>query len=257
MRDVRGVLLDVDGVLHDGRAAIPGALEAVAGLRERSDGLAFLTNTTTRSRSGILRQLRDLGFDVADDELVTPAGIAVAACRERGLQRVALLVSDALREDLGALDDVGLEAAPQAVVLGDTGHGFDVPTLNGAFRALMDGAQLIALGHNRYYARPEGLIMDVGAWSAALEYAADVQALVVGKPSAAFFAAALAAIGVPPQETVMVGDDVEADVGGALEAGLHGVLVRTGKYRPELVESSGWRPTATVDSIADVPGLLG
>lgn len=257
MKDVRGVLLDVDGVLHDGRAPIPGALEAVVALRERTDGLAFLTNTTTRSRGGILGQLREFGFDVGDDELVTPAGIAVAACHDRGLQRVALLVSDALREDLGDLEDVALDARPQAVLLADTGHGFDVPTLNGAFRALMDGAQLIALGHNRYYARPEGLIMDVGAWSAALEYAADTEALVVGKPSAAFFAAALDAIGVRAEQTVMVGDDVEADVGGALEAGLHGVLVRTGKYRPELVESSGWRPTATVDSIADVPGLLG
>jgi HAD superfamily hydrolase (TIGR01458 family) len=256
VNDVRGVLLDVDGVLHDGRAPIAGAREAVAELRERTDGLAFLTNTTTRSRGGILGQLRDFGFDVADEELVTPAGIAVAACHDRGLQRVALLVSDALREDLGDLEDVALDARPQAVLLADTGHGFDVPTLNGAFRALMDGAQLIALGHNRYYARPEGLIMDVGAWSAALEYAADTEALVVGKPSEAFFAAALDAIGVPAEQALMVGDDVEADVGGALEAGMRGVLVRTGKYRPELVESSGWRPTATVDSIADVPELL-
>ncbi len=254
--DVRGVLLDVDGVLHDGQAPIDGALDAVAALRERADGLAFLTNTTTRSRDGILEQLHGFGFDVEPGELVTPAAIALGACRERGLVRVALLVSDALREDLGDLDDVGLCSEPQAIVLGDTGHGFDVDTLNRALRALLDGAQLIALGHNRYYARPEGLMLDVGAWSAALEYGADAQALVVGKPSAAFFGSAVSAIGVPAGETVMVGDDVEADVGGALEAGLHGVLVRTGKYRAELVESSGWRPTATVDSIADVPGLL-
>lgn len=256
LRDVRGVLLDIDGVLHDGQAPIDGALDALATLRQRADGLALITNTTTRPRSGILRQLRDYGFDVAEDELVTPGAIAVAVCRERGLRRVALLVADALREDLAALDDVGLDAQPQAVLLGDTGHGFSVETLNGAFRALMGGAQLIALGHNRYYARPEGLMLDVGAWSSALEYAADVEALVVGKPSAAFFAAARAAVGVPAGEIVMVGDDVEADVGGALEAGMRGVLVRTGKYRPELVESSGWRPTATVDSIADVPELL-
>lgn len=256
LRDVRGVLLDIDGVLHDGRAPIDGALQALTALRERADGLALITNTTTKGRSGILEQLRAFGFTVADDELVTPAASAVATCRERGLRRVALLVSDALHADLRELDAVGLEDKPEAVLLGDTGHGFDVGTLTGAFRALMAGAQLIVLGHNRYYARPEGLLLDVGAWSAALEYAADVDALVVGKPSRAFFAAAVRTIGVPAEETVMVGDDVEADVGGALEAGLHGVLVRTGKYRPELVESSGWRPTATVDSIADVPGLL-
>ncbi len=54
----------------------------------------------------------------------------------------------------------------------------------------------------------------------------------------------------------MVGDDVEADVGGAMEAGLAGILVRTGKYREDLVEETGIQPTATVDSIADVPDLI-
>jgi HAD superfamily hydrolase (TIGR01458 family) len=191
--------------------------------------------------------------------VLTPAAIAVATCRENEWSRVALLVADALRGDLAALDDVGLEAPEgvDAVILADTGHGFDVPTLNGASRALMEGAQLIALGHNRHYARPDGLVMDVGAWSAALEYAAQVEPVVVGKPSGAFFAAALEAIGVPAAEAVMVGDDVEADVGGALDAGLRGVLVRTGKYRADRVPETGVSPTATVDSIADVPGLLG
>jgi len=256
LADVRGVLLDIDGVLHDGRAPISGALEALDALRARAEGLALVTNTTTRNRAGILAQLRGFGFDVDPSELLTPATIAVAACRRRGWRRVALLVSDALREDLAELEDVDLDTEPDAVLLGDTGHGFDVDTLTRAFRALLGGAQLVALGHNRYYSRPEGLMLDVGAWSSALEYAADVEPVVVGKPSPAFFAAAVGALGLPADACVMVGDDVEADVGGALEAGLHGVLVRTGKYRHALVESSGWRPTATVDSIADVPGIL-
>jgi ribonucleotide monophosphatase NagD (HAD superfamily) len=91
---------------------------------------------------------------------------------------------------------------------------------------------------------------------AAVEYAADREAVVVGKPSEAFFELALSDLGVKPAAAAMVGDDVEADVGGALEAGIAGVLVRTGKYREEDVRTSGIEPTATVDSIADVPGLL-
>jgi ribonucleotide monophosphatase NagD (HAD superfamily) len=79
---------------------------------------------------------------------------------------------------------------------------------------------------------------------------------VVGKPAPAFFAAVLAGLGVRPADVVMVGDDVESDVGGAMRAGLAGVLVRTGKYRPEAVAASGIKPTATVDSVADVPTLL-
>jgi phospholysine phosphohistidine inorganic pyrophosphate phosphatase len=255
---VRGVLLDIDGVLFVGDEPVPGAHEALGALRARADGVALVTNTTTRSRAGIVRHLRRLKFAVQPEQVLTPAATAVATCRENGWSRVALLVADALREDLEGLDDVGLGAPGglDAVVLADTGHGFDVPTLNGAFRALMDGAQLIVLGHNRHYAQPDGLVMDVGAWSAALEYAAQVEPIVVGKPSGAFFATALETIRIPAHETIMVGDDIEADVGGALDAGLRGVLVRTGKYRADRVPESGVTPTATVDSIADVPGLL-
>jgi HAD superfamily hydrolase (TIGR01458 family) len=120
----------------------------------------------------------------------------------------------------------------------------------------MDGAELVALQHNRYWRRSDGLALDVGAFSAALEYGASTEAFVVGKPSPAFFQAALADVGASPEKAVMVGDDIEADIAGALACGVEGVLVRTGKYRKELLESSGVQPTKVVDSIADVPALL-
>jgi HAD superfamily hydrolase (TIGR01458 family) len=112
----------------------------------------------------------------------------------------------------------------------------------------------VALQHNRYWRRADGLVLDVGAYAAALEYATGHEAVVVGKPSPDFFKAAIADMGV--QRAVMVGDDVEADVGGALAAGLAGILVRTGKYRDDALAASGVTPTAIADSIADVPALL-
>lgn len=251
------MLLDLDGVLYVGDEPIPGAVEALERLRAGCAGLCLVTNTTSRPRRAIVEHLRELGFAVDDDEVLTPAAIAVAYCRERGFRRVGLLVADALREDLGELDDVPLEEGVDAVVLGELGDGFGAAALNPAFRALMDGAELVVLGHNRYYARGDGLVLDVGAWAAALEYAVGRDGVVVGKPSPAFFAAGLDAVGVPAGDAVMVGDDIEADVGGALDAGLRGVLVRTGKFRAEHVAASGIEPSATVDSIADVPGLLG
>jgi HAD superfamily hydrolase (TIGR01458 family) len=121
----------------------------------------------------------------------------------------------------------------------------------------MDGADLIALQKNRYWETAEGLSLDAGPFVSALEYATGRQAEVVGKPSNAFFQLALSELGVSADRAAMVGDDVEADVGGAINAGLAGILVRTGKYREDLVRQSGIEPTATVDSIADVPRLLG
>jgi phospholysine phosphohistidine inorganic pyrophosphate phosphatase len=114
----------------------------------------------------------------------------------------------------------------------------------------------VALQHNRYWRRADGLVLDVGAYSAALEYASGREAVVVGKPAPAFFLAALQDLSARPEAAVMVGDDVEADVGGAIDAGLRGVLVRTGKYRAEALQASGVKPSEVVDSIVDVPGLL-
>jgi HAD superfamily hydrolase (TIGR01458 family) len=251
------VLLDIDGVLHVGDEPIAGAVEALAQLRELSTGVRLVTNTTSKSRRQIVEQLRRLGFEVSEHEVLTPASLAVRHCREQGFRSVRLLVGEALLEDLEELARTPAEADVEAVVLGDLGEGFTARVLNEAFRLLMDGAELVALQHNRYWRRADGLTLDVGAYSAALEYATGREAVVVGKPARAFFTSALGELGSRAQDTVMVGDDVEADVGGALAAGLRGVLVRTGKYRGDALEASGVTPTATVDSIADVPALLG
>jgi HAD superfamily hydrolase (TIGR01458 family) len=255
--ETRGVLLDIDGVLHIGDEPIPGAVEALAELRRRSAGVRLVTNTTSRPAREIAERLRRMGFEFDDAELVTPAAIALRYCRERGHARVMLLVPDSLREDLEGLRDAGAGGPVDAVVLGDLGSGFTEDVLNDAFRALIDGAELIALQHNRYWRRADGLVLDVGAWSAALEYAAGVEAVVVGKPARAFFEDALAGIGVDAESALMVGDDVESDVGGALDAGIRGILVRTGKFREDAVSASGVEPTETIDSIADLPALLG
>jgi HAD superfamily hydrolase (TIGR01458 family) len=254
--DASAVLLDIDGVLHVGEQPIQGATEALRELRQLSSGVRLVTNTTSKSRARIVEQLRRLGFDVSEDEVLTPAALAVRHCREHGYRSVRLLVGEGLREDLSELADAPSGEAVQAVVLGDLGDGFTATVLNDAFRLLMDGAELIALQHNRYWRREDGLALDVGAYSAALEYACGREAVVVGKPAGEFFSSALAELGSQAENTLMVGDDVEADVGGALAAGLRAILVRTGKYREDALEASGVTPTAIVDSIAAVPELL-
>jgi HAD superfamily hydrolase (TIGR01458 family) len=248
------VLLDLDGVLYVGDEPVAGAHAAVGALRDRGLALRFVTNTTTRSRADTIDKLGRLGFAVGEPEVVTPAALAVAHCRERGHRRVALIMADAVKRDFAGLDEVGAHA--DAVIVGDLGEGFAYAPLNLAFRLVMDGAELIALQKNRFWMTPDGLSLDAGPFVAALEYATGQDAFVVGKPAAGFFASVLAGLGVGAGEAVMVGDDVESDVGGALAAGLRGVLVRTGKFREDRLRASGVRPTAIVDAIGDVPALL-
>src|SRR5277367_6654808 len=95
-----GVLLDVDGVLYVGDEPNAGAREALLELRDLSGGVRLMTNTTSRSRRAVREHLLELGFDVAPEEVLTPAAMAERHCRERGYESVAVLVSDGLREDL-------------------------------------------------------------------------------------------------------------------------------------------------------------
>lgn len=248
------MLIDIDGVLYVENEPVAGACEAVARLRACGLGLGFVTNTTARSRAHTLHKLRDFGFDVDDSELVTPAALALAHCRKRGLRTAALVMNEEVKHDFAELEETERDA--DVVIVGDLGDAFSYAVLNRAFRLVMDGAELVALQKNRFWLTADGLSLDVGAFVAALEYATQRDAYVVGKPARAFFILPLDNLGVDADAAVMVGDDIESDIGGALDAGLRAVLVRTGKYRPDVAAASGIEPTAVVASIADVPPLL-
>ena len=251
----QALLIDIDGVLHVGSEPIEGARQALDVLRARSVPFRLVTNTTSRSRRLVVERLVAMGLDIAEAEVLTPAALAVRHCRDRGYARVALHVAPALREDLAGLNDVR-SGDVEAVIVGDLGEEFTYERLNTIFRQLHDGAELVALQRNRVWQREDGLVLDAGPFVVALEYAMGREATVIGKPSPAFFDAALAELGVEAADTAMVGDDVEADVGGALGAGLDAVLVRTGKFRDEAVRASGIRPTIVIDTIVDLVPLL-
>jgi HAD superfamily hydrolase (TIGR01458 family) len=197
--------------------------------------------------------LGTLGQRVAPERAFELVILGEAA--QHDVERVALIMNDEVKEDFAQLDEVDEDAG--AVIVGDLGSAFGYDVLNRAFRLVMDGAELVALQRNRYWLTPDGLSLDVGPFVAALEYASAREAHVVGKPAPAFFHMILQTARASAAQSAMVGDDVESDVGGAQQAGLAGILVRTGKYRENAVQASSIRPDATVDSVADVPALLG
>jgi HAD superfamily hydrolase (TIGR01458 family) len=257
---IRGVLLDLDGVFYVGEDAVPGAADALAALRAADLRTLLLTNTTSRPRTALLEKLDRLGVPAQAEDLLTPAVAAGDWIRAQGAEPVATFFAEATAVDLGAVERLpeAAESGAGAVVLGDLGDRWDFATLNRAFRLLMtpERPPLLALGMTRYWRAPDGLRLDASPFVRALEHAADVEAVVLGKPSSEFFAAALARIGCSAGETLMVGDDVRTDVGGAQAAGLRGALVRTGKFAPSDLEGAV-TPDAVLDSLADLPAWLG
>lgn len=250
---VDGFLLDLDGTLYVGDEALPGALEAVRTLSERGIPRRFLTNTTRLSRRELAQRLRRMGFEIEEDEVFTAPRAAAAWMDRVGIRSVSLLVPSATLEDFQAFDSTATE--PEALVVGDLGEGWNFDVLNAAFRQLLGGARLVALQKNRYWKRGDGLALDAGPFVAALEYAAATEAVVVGKPAPEFFHLAAGSMGVSPDRVTVVGDDLESDVGGAQSAGMRGVLVRTGKFREEVLRGSSIRPHAVVDTLRSALGV--
>lgn len=251
---VRALLVDLEGTVYQGKRLIFGAVEALAEAEARGIPHRFVTNTTSRPRSAVVRELAEMGLAIDPERIFTAPRAAHAHLVRRGLERCHLLVNPAVLEDFpGIVED---EHAPQAVVLGDMGEGLTFSRLNRAFRHILAGAEFVTLARNRCWRAEDGFMLDLGAFAAALEYASGRQATLAGKPAPSFFHAALASLGVAPAQAAVVGDDLESDVGGGQAAGMKGILVRTGKYRPEDEARSGIRPDIALDSLAELSALL-
>jgi HAD superfamily hydrolase (TIGR01458 family) len=252
---IDGVLLDIDGVLAVSWEPLPGAIETVAWMRERGVPFRLITNTTTKTRADLAGTLRDAGFDVRDDELVTAVVATAEHIRTRHPGARCFVLSDGdARADLEGIElaDVG---AADLVVLGGASDGFTYEAMNGVFRRLMEGARLIGMHRNLYWRTREGLELDSGAYIAGLEEATGRRATICGKPSAEYFDAALATLGVPRDRALMVGDDIVNDVHGAQELGIAGALVTTGKFLPPDLEKAP-APDHVLVTIAELRTLL-
>lgn len=246
---IEGVLLDLSGVLYVGDAALPGAIRALDRMRNAGLPVRFVTNVTRKSFDEILQRLQAMGFDIAPEELLTAPRAAHRYVEAHGL-RPYLLVHSALEAEFADLS----KDPPNAVLLGDAEDRFNYAHLNRAFRILIEGGSLLAMGNNHYFQDRDGLSLDIGPFVAALEYASGQAAVILGKPSADFYGVAVDSLGCDPQKTVMVGDDALADVDGALAAGLQGILVRTGKYRSgdeDKIDHTGALVMADIVAAAD------
>jgi HAD superfamily hydrolase (TIGR01458 family) len=256
MKDVRGFLIDLDGVLYVGDQAITGARESIDFIRDKNYTFRFVSNTTRRSRKSVAERLSSLGFDIPAEYIFTPPLAAVAYIKNSGKHHCYLLTTGDVCQDFDP-EWIGNDAtAIDYVILGDAGDKISYDSLNTAFRHLMNGADLIALENDRYWMASDGLALSAGPFVHALEFATGKTATVMGKPSKTFFELALSDMGLRANEVAMIGDDILTDIGGGRSLGMKGILVRTGKYRKDIVDKAMIKPNYIIDSIAQLPDIL-
>ena len=257
LKQIHGLLLDMDGVLGVSWRPLPGAAAAVARLREACLPLRVITSTTAKSRGDIGGALRRQGFDFADEDLLTASILAAAYLRAQHPEARVFLLGDAQPVDLEGVHLVGLDDEPEVVLVSGADESFGFATLNRVYRVLLGGASLVAMHANLSWMTHDGERLDAGAYVLGLERAAGCKAVVTGKPAPGCFVAGLEALGLPADRVAMVGDDIANDVLAAQAVGITGVLVRTGKFREEQLAGASGTPDVVIDSLADLPGLLG
>ncbi len=251
-----GLLIDLDGVIYQDGNLIDGAIEALDWIERQHLPYLFVTNTTSRSRAALLQKFESMGFSARLEQVMTQVVAASQWLDENKMRKVALFVPETTRKDFDDIDsiDPAQDAPVDAVVIGDLGEAWDFRLLNRAFQLLMRDPQplLVALGMTRYWRGRNGLQLDVAPFIKALEHAAACEAIVVGKPAPAFFAAALSKMRCKAGQALMIGDDIVGDVDAAQRCGIRGIQVKTGKFRE--VDLDGCiKPCALIDSIADLP----
>lgn len=255
MQVVRGVLLDIDGVLHVSMRRLDGAVETLQWLTQNGYSTCFVTNTTIYSRAALAHQLQAIGLPIPEQSLVTaPVATAEYVRQHFPDKRCWLLTKGNSVDDFWGIELV--ENNADVVVIGGAEELLTYEAMNEAFRMLMNGAVLLAMHTNTYWRTSEGLRLDSGPFVRALELATGQQATVLGKPSPDFFRQALRTLNVAASETIMVGDDIENDIGGAQATGIRGIFVCTGKYRADSPLLDRIHPAAVLPSIADLPAWL-
>jgi HAD superfamily hydrolase (TIGR01458 family) len=222
----RALFIDLSGVLYNGPDVIAGAVDAIARAQASALELRFLTNTSRKTAAQVGDHLDKLGFKFSREQIITAPTAARDWLLQQGLRPWCLVHRD-IHCEFATLD----QAEPNAVLIADAAADFTYENLNRAFQLCLGGAALVGIGMNRYFKHNGELVLDAGPFIKAIEFAADTEATIVGKPAPAFFTQALANAGVCPEQVMMIGDDVHGDVEGAIAAGLDACLVRTGKYR--------------------------
>ena len=256
MMDVKGFLIDLEGVLYVGDQAIKGARESIDLLRDRNYTFRFVSNTTRKCRNSIAERLSSLGFEIPAEHIFTPSLAAIACMKNAGKHHCYLISTGDVYRDYEHEYICDNGSGVDFVIIGDAGDKITYDSMNAAFRHLMNGADLIALEKDRYWMAPGGLSLSAGPFVQALEFAAGKTATVVGKPSKTFFELALHDMGLRADQVAMIGDDILTDIGGARTMGMQGILVRTGKYRKDAVDNAVIKPGCVIDSIAQLRDIL-
>ena len=252
---VKGLLIDLEGVLYSDHNLIPGSIEVIKELKKNSLKLRFLTNTTTAPRKIIFNKLYDFGFDIEEKEIFTPIIATKNYLRENRVKRIALITNIEIIEEFNDYEIT--QKNPEAVIMGDIYKNFKWDILDRIFKLVyIQNSALIALHQNKYSMRDGEVSLDLGPFVKAIEYSSGKKSILMGKPEKNFFNLAVKDLNINNENILMIGDDISSDIEGSINANLKAIQVKTGKFQEKDLKYPT-QPNYRLNSITELPKLLG
>jgi len=254
LQDISAFIIDMDGVLYRGSTMVPGAAEFIAFLREQGKKFLLLTNNSSRTPVQYVEKLARMGIEIDEGRIFTSAQATALYLRQKAKPgtRVYVIGMDGIREALTAEGFVLSEDSKVDFVVVGMDTTVTYEKLKKAALAIRAGAKFIGTNPDKTLPTEEGLVPGNGAILAAIQTATDVEPLIIGKPQKPIFEIALARLQSRPEETAVIGDRLETDILGGLQAGLKTILVLSGATDKDLLESSEVQPDWVFESVKEL-----
>ncbi|PWJ39982.1 TIGR01458 family HAD-type hydrolase [Sediminitomix flava] len=254
INNIKGILCDLDGVVYTSKTPIEGSIEALRIINDKGIQIRFVTNTSGATPEMIQQHMQNMGITVEASQIFNPPFAAADYLKAQNYKTYLPIIRDSIKSCFDFLEED--DQNTDAIVVGDIGSKWDHKLMTTLFEHILNGADFVALHKGRFWKKKDHLQLDIGAFVHGLEYATNSEAKVMGKPSATFFELAQKSMGLSKDEVLMVGDDVLSDVGGAMNAKIRGVLVKTGKYNASFTAKSGVTPDLIVENLLDLASKL-
>jgi len=244
---IKGLLIDIGGVLYEGERVIEGAIETIKNLRKNYK-LRFLSNTSRIPPKKLHKKLINFGFDIKEEEIFTALNAAKMFLEFNACNAYIVATNEAKEYFKDLKGEI------KYVLICDAYKNFTYDNLNTAFRYLEDGCGFIATNKNRYFKDTDGLSLDAGGFVKCLEFASEKEAKILGKPNCDFFSLAIKSMNLEKNEVLMIGDDIQSDILGAKSCMIKTVIVKTGKFKKEDLKKG--KPDFLIGSIKDIEKVL-
>ena len=255
LKGIQGFLFDLDGVFYVGDELISGGIKTLNLLNSKHIPYRFVTNTTTKSRFEICKKLGRLGLPIEESQIFSAVYAGVLKLREWGNPSCYFFLKNDVKSEFDEFIEDSIN--PDVIVIGDLDQEWNFENMNRAFNYVMNGSRILALHKGKYFQVAEGLHIDSGAFVHAIEFSTSKSADVVGKPNENFFKLAIRDMGINNVSHIaMIGDDLINDIEGAQKVSIKSGLVKTGKFRKEILNRSKVKPDFILPSIAELPDVF-